>query len=74
MGGYGEPGKMTNDPHVETVRAKLAQRSAVGIAKYGTTTARKDIDLAGWMLHLQEELLDAAVYIERVISDLERGR
>jgi hypothetical protein len=55
------------DPNVERVRAKLLARSEVGIRKYGTTTMRADVDLIGWLKHLQEELLDAAVYIEAAI-------
>jgi hypothetical protein len=41
-----------------------------GHAKYGVTTERTDISLAGWLQHLQEELLDAAVYVERLKRDL----
>jgi hypothetical protein len=42
----------------------------VGFKKYGVTTERKDIDLLGWLQHLQEELLDAAVYIERLKQEV----
>jgi hypothetical protein len=41
-----------------------------GYQKYGVTTERVDIDLAGWLQHLQEELLDAAVYVERIKREL----
>lgn len=57
------------DKHVEAVRQKLLDRSQVGIKKYGTTLERQDIDLAGWLNHLQEELLDAACYVQRLIHD-----
>jgi hypothetical protein len=57
-----------SDPNVEAVRRKLEERSAVGIAKYGTTTARDDLTLREWLVHLQEELMDAAVYIEAALS------
>lgn len=60
------------DPHVESVRAKLAERSAVGIAKYGTTTARTDLSRLDWLRHAQEEALDLAVYLQRLIADEER--
>lgn len=65
------------DPNVEAVRAKLAQRSAVGIAKYGCDTTRSDLSQRDWLLHLQEELMDAAVYVERLLSlaaTMERGK
>lgn len=59
------------DPHVEAVREKLHQRSQVGIAKYGTTTAREDLTRLQWLRHAQEEMLDAAVYLQRLIADEE---
>ncbi len=55
------------DANVELIREALLQRSITGLAKYGVTTAeRTDIDFLGWLQHLQEELLDAAVYVERL--------
>lgn len=57
------------DENVERVRDQLLARMRIGYAKYGTTTERTDIDFAGWLQHLQEELLDAAVYVERVKAD-----
>lgn len=58
------------DVNVERVRAKLLLRSQVGLKKYGVTTERTDLDLIAWAQHLQEELLDAAVYTERLMRDL----
>lgn len=54
------------DPIVELVKMKLTDRSAAGMNKYGTTLMRDDIDHYGWLCHLQEELLDAVLYIERL--------
>lgn len=48
----------------------LLGRMQSGLAKYGTTTERTDIDLFGWLQHLQEELLDAAVYVERIKQEV----
>lgn len=59
------------DPNVERVRALLDERSKAGILKYGTTTARTDLTRLQWLRHAQEELLDAAVYLQRLISDEE---
>lgn len=61
---------MSPDRNVETIRNMLLKRSDVGFEKYGCTTERPDIDLLGWFQHLQEELLDAAVYIEALKSKL----
>jgi hypothetical protein len=54
------------DKNVINVTKQLTSRMEVGYTKYGVTTERTDIDLLGWLQHLQEELLDAAVYIERI--------
>lgn len=37
-----------------------------GLQKYGVTVARTDLKLSEWLQHLQEELMDAAVYVERL--------
>ena len=42
------------------------ERSQMGQEKYGTNLDRKDIDLMGWLNHLQEELMDATLYIEKL--------
>ncbi len=58
------------DRNVEAVRERLLQRAQAGFAKYGVTTERSDLSAADWLLHLQEELLDAAVYVERLKREL----
>lgn len=63
--------QVSPDANVEAVRQKLLDRSKVGLAKYGVTTERSDLDLVAWMRHLQEELLDAAVYIEAAVKRIE---
>lgn len=52
------------DRNVEAVCQRLRERSAVGLKKYGTTTERTDLAAGDWLAHLQEELMDACVYIE----------
>jgi hypothetical protein len=61
------------DQNVENVRQMLYNRMQTGYKKYGVTTERTDIDFLGWLQHLQEELLDAAVYIERLKNENEKG-
>jgi len=58
--------KDPNDKHVQSVINKFAHRSEVGFAKYGTTLERKDLNLTEWLNHLQEELMDATLYIEKL--------
>lgn len=54
------------DPYVQSVKDKFEQRSQVGIQKYNTTLDRDDVDFTGWINHLQEELMDATLYLERL--------
>lgn len=56
------------DRNVEAVRQMLLGRSVVGFRKYGVTTERGDLTRAQWLRHLQEELLDASVYIQALIN------
>lgn len=60
------------DSVVDTVVDKIKSRSQVGIRKYGTTMDRKDLSLVDWLTHLQEELLDAALYVEKLKEYEER--
>ena len=64
-GGLGQ--QEQRDPIVESVREKLLQRSRAGILKYGVMLNRNDLTVLEWMEHLQQELLDAANYLEVLI-------
>ena len=48
------------------VAKQILLRAKVGEKKYGTTMDRDDLSLGEWLQHLQEELLDAAVYVEKL--------
>ena len=52
------------DPNVVAVADMLWNRMHKGYLKYGTDTTRQDLTVFNWLQHLQEELLDAAVYIQ----------
>ena len=54
----------------EEVITKIRQRAEVGKAKYGVTMERGDLDLLDWLQHLQEELMDAAVYVQRLMEEV----
>ena len=56
----------SGDKNVLRVIEQLEQREKKGLLKYGTTTERKDLSTVEWLQHLQEELMDAAVYIEKL--------
>jgi hypothetical protein len=54
------------DTIVESVIKQFKDRSDVGIAKYGVTLNRTDLSTLEWLKHLQEELMDATLYIEKL--------
>ena len=54
------------DPVVQSVVNKFVDRSDVGFAKYGKTLRDDSSDVFAWLNHLQEELMDATLYIERL--------
>lgn len=58
-----------NDKHVERVINKYKERSNEGIRKYATTLEREDLSFLEWLNHLQEELMDATLYIERLKNE-----
>ena len=53
----------------QSVCTKILQRAKVGKEKYGTTMERDDLTFNEWITHLQEELMDAIVYIEKLKQD-----
>lgn len=55
-----------SDPIVNQVIAKFQSRSEVGARKYGTTLQSNNKD--NYLLHLQEELMDACNYIEKLMT------
>ena len=54
------------DPVVERVVDKFVGRSDVGYKKYGVTLHDDEPSLHKWLNHIQEELLDACNYIEKL--------
>lgn len=58
------------DKIVKAVVDRFTQRSETGIKKYGTTLDRGDLSLSDWLTHLQDELMDATLYVEKLKSEL----
>jgi hypothetical protein len=54
------------DAIVEKVLEKYKQRSEVGIKKYGTTLETNNTD--NYFKHLMEELMDATLYLEKLLD------
>ena len=53
------------DPVVENVVDKFVSRSDIGFAKYGITLDQDPSKTIAWLNHLQEELMDAVLYLQK---------
>ncbi len=54
------------DPIIKKVVDKFAERSNAGYKKYGVTLHDDEPNLHKWLNHIQEELMDAINYIEKL--------
>lgn len=61
----------TLDPIVQQVCDNLQMRSRLGQAKYNTTLFANRLAYNEWLNHLQEELMDATLYIQKLKSEEE---
>jgi len=61
------------DPFVKKVIEKYQERSEAGIKKYNNTLERNDLSLIQWLTHLQEELMDATLYIEKLKAEAKKN-
>jgi|TARA_R110002074_G_scaffold234500_1_gene406335 hypothetical protein len=62
------------DPVVERVVDKFKQRSDVGYKKYGVTLDDDPSKIVDWLNHLQEELMDAVLYIQKSKETYEKEK
>jgi len=62
------------DRNVKNVITQLRSREEQGMNKYGVNTERKDLSTLEWLQHLQEELMDATVYIEKLKNEMKETR
>jgi len=53
------------DPVVKRVVNKFVSRSDVGFKKYGVTLEQDPSKMFEWLNHLQEELMDAVLYLQK---------
>jgi len=56
----------------DEVCKKIAQRAEVGKSKYGVTMETSPISRLEWLIHAQEEAMDLAVYLQKLI-EMESG-
>jgi len=54
------------DPVVQRVVDKFVSRSDVGFEKYGVTLDEDKSNIFQWINHLQEELMDAVLYLQKL--------
>lgn len=52
----------------ESVILKIRQRRDAGRRKYGTSMERTDLTKLDWLRHAQEEAMDLAIYLEKLIQ------
>jgi len=62
------------DPVVERVVDKFKQRSDVGYKKYGITLDDDPSKVVDWLNHLQEELMDAVLYLQKAKETYEKEK
>jgi len=62
------------DPVVERVVDKFVGRSDVGFEKYGVTLEDDPSDMLAWLNHLQEEMMDAVLYLQKAKQQYEAQR
>ena len=63
--------KDVRDPIIAQVIGKILDRSDSGFAEYGVTLDEAKAPLKEWLIDLQEELLDASNYIQKIINIIE---
>jgi len=63
-----------SDINVENVCNSLKEREKRGMSKYGVNTMRKDLSTLEWLQHLQEELMDACVYVEKLKGEIKNEK
>lgn len=65
---------MTQDPIVCSVVKLLQERSERGMRKYKTTLAREDLSMRDWIEHARDEMLDGALYLQRMLAESDRAK
>ena len=57
--------------NVQKVIDSFKYREERGMRKYGVNTDRTDLNTIEWLQQLQEELMDACVYVEKLKTELD---
>jgi hypothetical protein len=69
---------MQNNEHfdsvVNDVVNKYKDRAHTGLQKYNTTLDREDLNELQWLNHLQDELMDASLYVQKLKQIIEKRK
>jgi hypothetical protein len=69
---------MQNNEHfdsvVNDVVNKYKDRANTGLQKYNTTLDREDLTELQWLNHLQDELMDASLYVQKLKQIIEKRK
>jgi len=60
------------DSVTKSVLDKYLDRAIAGKNKYGTDMDRNDLNVVQWLQHLQEEMMDATLYVEKLLQEKEK--
>tara|TARA_X000001382_G_C3162489_1_gene176735 strand:+ start:1145 stop:1345 length:201 start_codon:yes stop_codon:yes gene_type:complete len=52
----------------EAVCKKIMTRADIGKAKYGVTMEKEELTRKQWLIHAQEEAMDLAIYLQKLIE------
>ena len=67
-----KPNTYTQDPTVDEVIQQMINRSNQGMTTYGKSIRdNSEYDIGGWLNHAQQEMTDAAVYLEKIKEELQ---
>ena len=61
------------DCEAEVIR-KIRERKALGMQKYGVSVSASKQTHREFLQHAQDEAMDLAIYLQRLMDDLERGQ
>jgi len=62
----------TKDPLVQKVLDKMAERSEIGIKKFGITMQDADHSIEHWIENTIEELGDAMLYLQKLKDEIRK--
>ncbi len=61
------------DSIVSSVIEKYKDRANLGQTKYGTNLDRTDLNAKDWIEYLQQELMDATLYLEKLKQNFKKS-